>query len=293
FEGLLALIHKIYKLLVLSCVIILSMASCGPSKSQNENSSLKWRFFTNPLAFNGIHESEIRLCVLAQKSVGLSVADSAKRNGILALSTWVKLVAKMSPWVNPKIVYSCKSPHYNIKIYSTDSFARQFNRELRSFVSLSETNTIFTHTNAVNTAGLLLHEFGHAFAGLGDTYVNGGNFDCQTGQPPSLMCSHFRFGSRIMSDDIEGLKSGYSLKVGDYVSSNSTPTTLKFQDLSPKVIGVSYNDGFPAKLTIGMKRPSIQQDTDGSQKIQLVWDLGINPKIESNRFFEELKRMFQ
>jgi hypothetical protein len=285
------------------------MASCGPSKNQNEDSSLKWRFFTNPLAFNGIHESEIRLCILAQKSVGVSVAELARKNGILALSTWTNLVAKMSPWVTTKIVYSCKSPHYNIKIYTTDSFARQFNRELRSFVSLTETNTIFTHTNAVNTSGLLLHEFGHAFAGLGDTYVNGGNFDCQAGQPPSLMCSHFRYGSRIMKDDLEGLRSGYSLKAGDYVSSkeffekqfspyfdivvSNTPTTSKFRDLNPKVTGVSYNDGFPAKLTIGMKRPSIQQDTDGSQKIHLVWDLHLNPKIESNRFFEELKRMFQ
>lgn len=51
---------------------------------------------------------------------------------------------------------------------------------------------------------VVLHEWGHAFIGLGDTYVEG-THQCQPDQPISLMCSHLRSGGRILADDRNGL----------------------------------------------------------------------------------------
>jgi hypothetical protein len=300
----------ITKLFILIAVIGL-MSSCREQDSENsQDSVLHWNYWNNPISFNGIYQTEMRICIAAQKSVGAPTIDRAQITAIDALRTWAIQVRRLSRYATTKVVYSCASPHYRIIIYTSTSFARLFNSQLRSFVKTEQVNTIYTHDGAVNAPGVLLHEFGHAFAGLGDTYVNGGNYDCQPGQPASLMCSHFRFGSKLMTDDLDGLKNVYAINFGDYLTSqeffgkefgpyldaviSSSTADVKFSDLKPKVTNVIFKDGFPDQILLTMTRPSGSNAVNASldSKLQLAWTLAHDPKQETQRFFTELRNIY-
>ena len=71
--------------------------------------------------------------------------------------------------------------------------------------------------------GVLLHEFGHAFA-LGDTYVPGGvSGQCQSGQPQSVMCNvSYR---EPQEDDVKGLKVVYDRIFPDDEPGGEPPQT--------------------------------------------------------------------
>lgn len=56
--------------------------------------------------------------------------------------------------------------------------------------------------------GTWLHEFGHAFACLGDTYVGGAAGACMGGQPKSIMCWGLLL-KNITEDDVNGLLAQY------------------------------------------------------------------------------------
>ncbi len=240
--------------------------------------------------------------------MAISVAERAKELGILALKAWAYQVSRLSRFATTQVTHSCQSPHYYIKIYTVESFARQFNRDLRSFVKAEEGNTIYTHDAAVNSSGVLLHEFGHAFAGLADTYVNNGNYDCQNGHPASLMCSHYRYGSKIMSDDVEGLKQGYAISLGDYLTSKpfferefsqylgeviaNSPVTVKFSDLWPKVTNVTFDNGFPDQILLSMTRLADSQQNVGNSKFHVFWDVETAPQSQAPQFFNELRKQY-
>lgn len=59
----------------------------------------------------------------------------------------------------------------------------------------------------------VLHEFGHSFACLNDTYAGRQAGVCKPGQPNSVMCDNFSFQA-LQTDDIAGLKYNYDLYKG-------------------------------------------------------------------------------
>lgn len=66
--------------------------------------------------------------------------------------------------------------------------------------------TVFVYDNS--PFGTYLHEFGHAFACIGDTYVNGTAGYCMEGQPHSIMCDGL-LRDNLSEDDVTAVRYQY------------------------------------------------------------------------------------
>jgi hypothetical protein len=61
--------------------------------------------------------------------------------------------------------------------------------------------------------GTYLHEFGHAFACIGDTYMNGTAANCQPGQPHSIMCDGL-LRNDLTDDDVTAVRKQFATANG-------------------------------------------------------------------------------
>jgi hypothetical protein len=118
----------------------------------------------------------------------------AKR-GVL---TWLRAARKADDRVTGNVEISCSNPHVMINMLGGRS---------RSYASPG-----IVHFYTGQPYGELLHELGHAVAGLGDTYVGSQAGSCAPGQPQSNMCwgaygprSDPEKHSGLWPDDITGV----------------------------------------------------------------------------------------
>lgn len=170
---------------ILLCLTLVLFNSCGPEKTKSE-----LNYIVNPYShakLKGLYEMP-RLCIKGP------YATAWRRQIVQGLMVWQRELRKRDPDIVSSAVISCDDYDYEIQTYATPGRAHANRRgRIRLF-----RNTDFA---------TIVHEFGHAFAGLGDTYVEG-VWTCKPGQPMSIMCST-RYGAKLFRDDINGLLKVY------------------------------------------------------------------------------------
>jgi len=139
-------------------------------------------------------EPAIKICVHGQGDL-----DRARQMVSGSLPQWLDAVRGIHPGVTDEVEFTCDKPHGYVRVRGGSG---------RAFASAGKTTVYNT-----SKLGTYLHEFGHAFACLGDTYTNNTAGKCQSGQPHSIMCDGF-LRTDLSEDDIAGVREQFIRLVG-------------------------------------------------------------------------------
>lgn len=182
------------------------LAGCAPqNKALNRKSKSNLDFISfgdNQLAtLKAMRSSEFKLCVQNQGYSGSM--DKQRENALQGLLVWYRAVRQIDPAIKNNIKFDCNNADVEVNVTGGGD---------RSY---AEGNVITLM--AGNGDGSILHEYGHAFAGLADTYDTGTGQAgaCVQGQPKSVMCwgmygKHDNAGhSLLYDDDAKGIQSNY------------------------------------------------------------------------------------
>ena len=262
------------KHVVTSLMLILSLSACKTRDEQN--GELKWLPFSNRLSFQGVHNNSVGLCISRQAGIQQRSMAYASEQANQALRAWLKALYEIDPTVTTAVTITCSNQDYTVKIFTEARFRSHLRGDMRAFVEPNNGSIVNTPESTLDY-NLFLHEFGHAFANLGDTYLAGAAPGrCQSGQPNSIMCSHYVFGQRLMADDLAGLKAQYADPYSDYLLKggfeksifskveNQTVTikghSVLLKTLMTKVASIGYKDGFPATAYMRFVEPNFSEN---------------------------------
>ena len=134
----------------------------------------------------------LTMCVTGQGDL-----DRARKLTEKSLLQWLDAVRDLHSGVASKIVFSCTNPDGRLTVDNNGEYAYAGD----------------VHLGSSSAEGTYLHEFGHAYACLGDTYVNGTAGACQDGQPHSVMCDGL-LRNDLSPDDIAGVRAQFLQMVG-------------------------------------------------------------------------------
>lgn len=143
----------------------------------------------------------IRMCV--RSGGDLARAQRLTRESLLK---WLDAIRPLNAQVTQTVEFNCTSYDGTLTVDNTGeySYAGQ------------------VHVRESSAPGTYLHEFGHAFACLGDTYVNGTAAYCMAGQPHSIMCDGL-LRNDLTADDIAGVQVQFNAMVAGTTAPPSTP----------------------------------------------------------------------
>ncbi len=134
----------------------------------------------------------IKMCV-----TGYGDLTRARQLTEKSLMQWLDAVRDLHAGVATKVEFDCSEPDGRLVVDNSGEYAYAGEIHLRSS----------------SAAGTYLHEFGHAFACLGDTYVSGTAGHCAQGQPHSIMCDGL-LREDLSDDDIAGVRAQFLAMVG-------------------------------------------------------------------------------
>jgi len=129
----------------------------------------------------------IRMCVTGRGDLA-----RARTFTEAALKQWLDAVRPLNEGVTATIVFTCDAPDGRVRVDNVGEYAMPAD----------------VHVNNGTVFGTYLHEFGHAFACLGDTYVGGRAGACMQGQPHSAMCDGL-LRNNLSSDDVSGVQAQF------------------------------------------------------------------------------------
>lgn len=129
----------------------------------------------------------LRVCV--RGSGNIAHAQMMTRRG---LEAWLVPLRARYEGIATDIEFGCTNADATVNVYPGDG---------RAYSSPGVVQGIYD----ARPLGSWIHEFGHAFACLGDTYVGGTAAWCQAGQPRSIMCYGLLLND-VTADDIAGLE---------------------------------------------------------------------------------------
>jgi hypothetical protein len=145
-------------------------------------------------------EPELRVCL--QGSMNSSDLERVKLWAQKATLTWLRVGKIIDERVAGSMTFSCEKPHLTVRLRQGSG---------TSYASPSVTTIYLTRPY-----GTWTHEFGHALAGLSDTYSGRTAGVCVSGQPQSLMCwgaygprTNPAEWSTLWGDDVAGFQSNY------------------------------------------------------------------------------------
>lgn len=236
------------KKMALLCLVMLSTACSKPQVANSDgHSNLDFISFNEERSSTllAVRESEFRLCVRNQGYKG--DMEKQKQNAMVALLTWYRALRQIDPKVQNNIKQSCSNSHMDVLVFSGGNRSSARGHQISVF--------------ADNGDGSILHEMGHAFAGLSDTYDTGAGLAgrCVPGQPQSVMCwgmygNHDASGhSLLYKDDIDGIQANYTRVFRDVAgakpdTSIDPTTTLDINNPWPGGAGGNGGVGLYAKL---------------------------------------------
>jgi hypothetical protein len=108
-----------------------------------------------------------------------------------ALEAWLAPLRARYEGVASDIEFDCNAPDGTVNVYPGSG---------RAHASPGVVLGVYDRS----AIGSWIHEFGHAFACLGDTYVNGRAGSCSPGQPRSVMCYGLLLND-VTADEVAGM----------------------------------------------------------------------------------------
>jgi hypothetical protein len=250
--------------------------------------------------FKGVHNAEVSLCVTPHGAIASTSIATAKKNAGSALLVWLRALAVNDPTITRKVVLSCLNPDYTVDLYRSDYFGKYLRKDLRAYVRSPESDHIRVHEGALSY-GLFLHEFGHAFAALGDTYVDDATARCKEGYPASIMCSHTRFGGKLLQPDLLGLRHTYADTYGSFLLASGYQKFCEpwlrgavfwvegrkvgIKAFTIKESSISYTAGYPSTLFL-----KVQIAPD--KVVYVPWHLTRSKQESVRRFTEMVEASF-
>jgi hypothetical protein len=151
-------------------------------------------------------EPAVRICIYGGAAGGKSL-ETAQSHSKRALLKWFRALRQIDDKVTDQVVFSCDKPHLKIQL------------EPGSGTSMGRCGYALIYSQ--RPYGTYLHEFGHAVAGLADTYSGGSAGNCISGQPQSIMCWG-AYGpddaagyNRLFPDDVKGIQAQYRRIMGN------------------------------------------------------------------------------
>ena len=144
---------------------------------------------------------ELTMCV-----TGSGDLDHARQVTAKSLMQWLDAVRDLHKGVATKVVFGCTNPDGRLTVDNSGEYAYAGD----------------IHLKTSSADGTYLHEFGHAYACLGDTYVNGTAGACAAGQPHSVMCDGL-LRDDLSADDIAGVRAQFIKMVGTDGSGGDKP----------------------------------------------------------------------
>lgn len=150
-------------------------------------------------------EPAIRVCVYGNAAQGQTL-EKSRNFSKRALLTWFRALRQIDDQVSSDVTFSCEKPHLKVNILSGNG--------------TSMARCGYAQIYSQRPYGTYLHEFGHAVAGLGDTYYGGSAGNCISGHPQSVMCWG-AYGpddqagyNRLFPDDVKGIQTQYRKIIG-------------------------------------------------------------------------------
>lgn len=168
-------------------VVVTSLASC---KERDESSAaLKYRPWSGiadeKIGLRFLYADSFNVCVVFEGNTTMPPAAKDVMTGLVrkSLEIWVAGLGDLhTGGINIKFLETCEATthfkiHVDENVETTGTTGREYAREGEIFIK------------PMTSAATILHEVGHAFAGLDDLYLEeAGN--CQPFQPNSVMCRH-------------------------------------------------------------------------------------------------------
>lgn len=189
--------------LIALALLVNGCAPTSAAKSRKTNSNLHFISFGDKqlATLKAMRSSIFKLCVQNQGFSGSM--ETQKANALQGLLVWYRAVRQIDPAIKNNIIFNCDNA--DVKVNVTGGGGRSY----------AQGNSITLM--AGNGDGSILHEYGHAFAGLADTYDTGTGQAgaCVQGQPKSVMCwgmygKHDSAGhSLLYDDDAKGIQANY------------------------------------------------------------------------------------
>lgn len=145
------------------------------------------------------HKETVNICL--QGSVTAADLERSKLWAVRSVLTWFRAIKVIDERVTKSVALTCENKDLTVNLRTGGG---------TSFASPSVSTIYMTRPY-----GTWTHEFGHAVAGLSDTYASGAG-SCKSGQPESLMCWG-AYGPRanpdefstLWPDDIAGIQANY------------------------------------------------------------------------------------
>lgn len=184
------------------------LSSCNFKKNANQQiSKLDYLTMgrTDTCTLRYAREPAIRLCIYGSAANGQSL-EKARYYSKKALLKWFRALRQIDDKVTDEVVFTCDKPHLKVQL------------EPGNGTSMGRCG--YTRIYSQRPYGTYLHEFGHAVAGLADTYSGGSAGNCISGQPQSVMCWG-AYGpddaagyNRLFPDDVKGIQNQYRKIMG-------------------------------------------------------------------------------
>ncbi len=170
------------------------------SVASDESAYIQWQQ-SNACIIRRSLEPSIKLCV-----TGVGNLTRARTLSKASVEKWLDAIRPLNTNVTTVVEFDCTSPHGRLIVDNSGEYA--YAGEI--------------HVRETSAPGTYLHEFGHAFACLGDTYVNGTAAYCAAGQPHSIMCDGL-LRNDLTSDDVAGAQAQFRVMVGTSTPPVATP----------------------------------------------------------------------
>jgi len=156
-------------------ILILFVAvlpSCGPVQDTHEEPQSMLHFIphrtTQNISLRYARQPVFKVCTRGATN------PKVEQWSVQAVLTWLRAARKIDDRVTRAVEVSCQSPHLVI--------------EMRNGSGVSHAYPGHANFYTGKPFGELVHELGHALAGLSDTYQGRQAGNCKPGQPQSNMC---------------------------------------------------------------------------------------------------------